>query len=71
MILTFAGPSFNVVLRASGLKVTNAQAEGRATKTATTKNKQCKIVVFPQESNLQPLDYRSTTLSLELEKTYA
>ena len=26
-------------------------------------------VVFPQESNLQPLDYRSTALPLELEKT--
>ena len=25
--------------------------------------------VFPQESNLQPLDYRSTALPLELEKT--
>ena len=26
-------------------------------------------IVFPQESNLQPLDYRSTALPLELEKT--
>ena len=25
-------------------------------------------IVFPQESNLQPLDYRSTALPLELEK---
>ena len=25
-------------------------------------NKQCKIVVLPQDSNLQPLDYRSTAL---------
>ena len=28
------------------------------------KNKQCEKVVFPQESNLQPLDYRSTALSI-------
>ena len=26
-------------------------------------------IVFPHESNLQPLDYRSTALPLELEKT--
>ena len=26
-------------------------------------------IVFPQESNLQPLDYRSTALPLELDKT--
>ena len=26
-------------------------------------------IVFPQESNLQPLDYRSNALPLELEKT--
>ena len=26
-------------------------------------------IVFPRESNLQPLDYRSTALPLELEKT--
>ena len=26
-------------------------------------------IVFPQQSNLQPLDYRSTALPLELEKT--
>ena len=26
-------------------------------------------IVFPQESNLQPLDYRSTALPLELEQT--
>ena len=26
-------------------------------------------IVFPQESNLQPLDYRSTALPFELEKT--
>ena len=26
-------------------------------------------IVFPQESNLQPLDYRFTALPLELEKT--
>ena len=26
-------------------------------------------IVFPQESNLQPLEYRSTALPLELEKT--
>ena len=26
-------------------------------------------IVFPQESNLQPLDYRSAALPLELEKT--
>ena len=29
--------------------------------------KQCQTIVFPQDSNLQPLDYRSTALSLELE----
>ena len=28
-----------------------------------------KKIVFPQESNLQPLDYRFTALPLELEKT--
>ena len=33
------------------------------------KKKQCEKVVFPQGSNLQPLDYRSTALPLELEKT--
>ena len=26
------------------------------------KNKQCKKVILPQDSNLQPLDYRSTAL---------
>ena len=26
-------------------------------------------IIFPQVSNLQPLDYRSTALPLELEKT--
>ena len=36
---------------------------------ATTKNKQCEKVVFPQNSNLQPLEYRSTALPLKLEKT--
>ena len=33
------------------------------------KNKQCEKVVFSQESDLQPLDYRSTALPLKLEKT--
>ena len=32
-------------------------------------NKQCEKAVFPQESNLQSLDYRSTALPLELVKT--
>ena len=36
--LTFAGQSFNIliVLRASGLKATSSEAQGRATRTATT-----------------------------------
>ena len=29
----------------------------------------CENVVFPQDSNLQPLDYRFAALPLELEKT--
>ena len=33
------------------------------------KNKQCKKVVFPLDSNLQSLDYRSTAPPPELEKT--
>ena len=32
------------------------------------KSKQCKKFIFPQKSNLQPLDYHSTALPLELEK---
>ena len=32
-------------------------------------NEAMRKIVFPQESNLQPLDYRSTALPLELEKT--
>ena len=31
------------------------------------KNKQCENAVFPQESNLQPLDYRSTAQPLQRE----
>ena len=33
------------------------------------KNKQCDKIVFGQNSNLQPLEYRSTALPLELQKT--
>ena len=33
------------------------------------KNKQCEKVVYLQDSNLQPLNYWSTALPLELEKT--
>ena len=54
-----------VVLRASRLKAISAEAQGRATKTATT----CENIVFPQKSNLQPFDYWSTALPHELEKT--
>ena len=32
------------------------------------KNKQCEKVVFPQESNLQPLDYLSTALAHVVEQ---
>ena len=56
-------------MRASGLTATNAEALRRAIRTSTAKNKQCEKVVFPQDSNLQPLDYRSTALLLKLEKT--
>ena len=47
----------------SGLKATSAEAQERATRTATTQ------VVFPQDSNLLSSDYPSTALSFELEKT--
>ena len=35
---------------------------------ATTQNKQRKNVILPQDSNLQPLDYRTTALPRELER---
>ena len=50
-----------IVLRASGLQATCAKALGRA-----TRNKQCEVIL-PQDSNLQPLNYRPTILTLELE----
>ena len=50
----------------SGLKGTSAETLGRATRTATAKQA---MVVFPQDSNLQPSDYRSTARPLELKKT--
>ena len=40
-------------LRASSLKATSEEAQRIATRTASTKNKQCKKVVFPQDSKLQ------------------
>ena len=52
----------------SSLKAISAEIWERAIRTVTTQNKQCEIVVFPQESNLQPSDYRLTALPLELEK---
>ena len=57
-------------MRVSGLKATSAEAWGRATRTATIvlKNKLCQKVNFPQNLNLQPLDYRSIALPLELER---
>ena len=33
------------------------------------RNKQCEKIVFPQDSNLQPLDYQFPALPPELEKT--
>ena len=54
-----------IVLCASGLKATYQRgSQGKATKT----NKQCEKVILQQDSNLQPLDHRSTTSPLELEK---
>ena len=50
----------------SGLKATSVEVPGKPTIPATTQKKQCVIVFFPQDSNLQPLDDRST----ELEKTF-
>ena len=61
---------FLIVCVLSGLKATSAEAnKDESPVRRLLKNKQCEKVVFPQESNLQPLDYRSTALPLELEKT--
>ena len=50
----------------SGLKATSAEALRRATRTVAAKQA---MIVFPQDSNLQLLDYRPTALPLELKKT--
>ena len=55
-----------IVLRASWLKATSAEVEGRATRTVTTWNKQREKFILKQDSNLQRLDYQPTALSLEL-----
>ena len=57
-------------LRASGLKATNAEAQGRATRTATTQNKHCEKAILLQHPSPQPPDHRSTALPLELERMY-
>ena len=59
-----------MVLRASGLKATSPEAyRQEPPEQQLLKTSNAKKVVFPQHSNLQPFDYPSTALPLELEKT--
>ena len=56
-------------LRDSSLKATSAEAyREEPLKRRLLKKKQCKKLIFPQDSNLQPLVYRSNVLPLELER---
>ena len=56
-------------MRASGLKLPARRLREEPPERRLLKTSNAKKVVFPQDSNLQPLDCRSTALSLELEKT--
>ena len=69
--IPFVGQSFSIliVLRASGLKGYQLGSLGKSHQNGDYLKQAMRKIVFPQESNLQPLDYRSTALPLELEKT--
>ena len=71
-VLMFTGESFNVesfcvllFYRLPARKPREEPPERRL-----LRNKQCKKVILPQDSNLQPLDSRFTALPLELERMY-
>ena len=51
-----------IVFVPSRLKATSAKPREESPERRLLKNKQCEKVVFPQESNLLPLDYRFTAL---------
>ena len=70
--LTFAGQSFNILIVFFACfwpKGYQLGSLGKSHQNGDYLKEAMRKIVFPQESNLQPLDYRSTALPLELEKT--